>query len=527
MRAEALWRNASNQPAGRCPAAAGGPKQLVPSQKVSAAPPADDADLDAKLERILGSTGADNGSAGADNGSAGATGATQRYPLRGGTYPVQYAMELLNSHYFIGKSERQGAVIYRITDDGLATLTSDKEFRLDVAHIFVEIPAAVLTPGVHTSKAINKNMKLAQADQYWTKNNLRNEKTIVFNPDPNYTPSPGEFNLWRGFGVEQCKGWQKQRRLLRHILKVICRRDKAKFKYLIRWLAWAVQHPDEAASTVVVLKSRKEGTGKSTLGVVMQKLFGRHHSALVETSERLLSHFNAWQEPIAFFLGEEILWAGDRKTADQLKSRVTARTLQIEHKHGPVREIPNRLHIIMTSNHDHAIPAGVGARRFVVFEVSDEHARDETWFDPLYRDLENGGYEEFLWLLRNVKLGNWHPRAIIRTAETVEQQRMSADSITQWAQSCIDAGDVAGFPLPRAVASTQLQQLYTDFCQRHKLHPTSINGFGGACVEMFGPRVRLPKQMAGATTGNHRPWGYQVPDDNTWQMKVDCRLGIK
>ena len=44
---------------------------------------------------------------------------------------------------------------------------------------------------------------------------------------------------------------------------------------------------------------------------------------------------------------------------------------------------------------------------------------------------------------------------------------------------------------------------------------------------MFGPRVRLPKQMAGATTGNHRPWGYQVPDDNTWQMKVDCRLGIK
>ena len=98
VRAEALWRNASNQPAGRCPAAAGGPKQLVPSQKVSAAPPAVVLDLNAKLERILGSTGADNGSAGADNGSAGATGATQRYPLRGGTYPVQYAVETLNSH---------------------------------------------------------------------------------------------------------------------------------------------------------------------------------------------------------------------------------------------------------------------------------------------------------------------------------------------------------------------------------------------------------------------------------------------
>ena len=112
--------------------------------------------------------------------------------------------------------------------------------------------------------------------------------------------------------------------------------------------------------------------------------------------------------------------------------------------------------------------------------VRNMHAT-ETWFDPVYRDLEDGGANEFLYFLQNLRLGNWHPRAIIKTAETAEQQRMSADSISQWSQSCIDAGDVAGFPLPRAVASTQLQQLYTDFCQRHKLHPTSITIWRGMC----------------------------------------------
>ena len=51
---------------------------------------------------------------------------------------------------------------------------------------------------------------------------------------------------------------------------------KEKFKYLIRWLAWAVQNPDKHSGVVIVLKSREQGTGKSTLGVVMLKIFRLH-----------------------------------------------------------------------------------------------------------------------------------------------------------------------------------------------------------------------------------------------------------
>lgn len=58
---------------------------------------------------------------------------------------------------------------------------------------------------------------------------------MVFKPGG--TAEPHEFNLWLGFGVEARKGWQKQRLLLRHIREVICRRDKEKFKHLIRFLA--------------------------------------------------------------------------------------------------------------------------------------------------------------------------------------------------------------------------------------------------------------------------------------------------
>jgi len=55
-----------------------------------------------------------------------------------------------------------------------------------------------------------------------------------------------------------------------------------------------------------------------------------------------------------------------------------------------------------------------------------DEQRARIRFDPLYRDLEAGGYSEFLWFLQNLQLGDWHPREIIKTAEATEQQRMNS-----------------------------------------------------------------------------------------------------
>ena len=46
------------------------------------------------------------------------------------------ALELLNSHYLIGKSDQEVA-IFRIRDDGVLAFTPPEQFKLDVANIFV------------------------------------------------------------------------------------------------------------------------------------------------------------------------------------------------------------------------------------------------------------------------------------------------------------------------------------------------------------------------------------------------------
>jgi hypothetical protein len=59
-----------------------------------------------------------------------------RKPLKGGTYNPTEVLELLNSHYLIGKSDQEVA-IFRIKDDGLLAFTPSDQFKLDVANIFV------------------------------------------------------------------------------------------------------------------------------------------------------------------------------------------------------------------------------------------------------------------------------------------------------------------------------------------------------------------------------------------------------
>lgn len=429
--------------------------------------------------------------------------------VHGGHFTEEEALHVINAHYFIGKDDKQIG-IFRVNKDGSIAFTTPEQQKLDLGNISVGV-----------------GDRQIRGDQFWQGHPNRREARIVFKM--NEDMGPGEYNLWRGFAVKPRKGWQKQRRLLRHIREVICRRDKKKFRYLIQWLAYLVQHPEQLPGTVLVLKSRKEGTGKSTVGMVMLKIFGDHHSALIDDKERIVGRFNDWMEPMCFILAEEILWAGDRRSTDKLKSRITAQQMPMERKNGAIWQANNHLHVIMTTNHDHAVAAGVGDRRYIVYDVAEDHANDKAWFAPLYLNgkVRTEVAEEFLWFLQSIKLGDWHPRQAIKTAETIEQQRASGDSVSEWAQACIDADAVVGFPnaaappLGQSLSSDFLRDAYAGFCKQHSLRTIAGQTLGNACTQMFGAKIRLPAKGNGK-----RAWGYAIPAGPAWQTLLDVRLGI-
>jgi len=121
--------------------------------------------------------------------------------------------------------------------------------------------------------------------------------------------------------------------------------------------------------------------------------------------------------------------------------------------------------------------------------------------------------------------------ASISLGYALEQQRMSADSISQWARACIDADAIIGgsqssYPtshdLGVTVSTEELRAAYTGYCKQQNLHAVNLVSFGMACTEMFGPRRRLKAQP----NSKRRPHGYDVPTGKKGRGTLDKRLGI-
>jgi Family of unknown function (DUF5906)/Primase C terminal 2 (PriCT-2) len=437
--------------------------------------------------------------------------AGSRMPLKGGTYAPAAALALFNAHFFIAMVE--GAVpIAQIKDDGIISYLAPNDFNLLVDNITVQVADGKVMGGA----------------QFWRKHPQRHQRKVVFRPRG--TVASDEYNLWQGFAVTPTKGYGKQRRLLRHIWRIICRRDKAKFKYLMMWLAWCCQNPGERAETVIALMSRIQGAGKDTLSAVVRRFFGTH-GVLVNNTRDLLGQFNAGLQNTAWVSGEELLWSRNMVGNEALKSLITGDTITLEVKNGARWKEPNRLKIMMTTNSAHAVQAGVGDRRFYVLDVDDEMAQQRSWFDPMRKDLDEGGDGQFLWLLLNLQLKDFHPRHRPKTAELIDQQYRSADSVSQWASTCIEADGIATavpypttLPLSQTIETASLLSSYTDFCRRQGQRCVDERSFGKALATMFGKdaRARLPAQGS----GGRRPWGYAVPDAEAWRQALDQYLGI-
>ena len=236
-----------------------------------------------------------------------------------------------------------------------------------------------------------------------------------------------------------------------------------------------------------------------------------------------MGNFNSHLETTCFVLAEEVLWAGDHRVVDALKSLATAISIAIDEKYRQRRQVPSHLHMMFTTNHEWAISAGKDARRWFVLDVSDEKAQDKSWFDPLYDDLDNGGIAEFLHLLLNLRLGNWHPREVPKTEELVEQQILSADTIEEWLLACADVDSVLS--KPESYAAKELgtehptESLYDAYCEYVRRRPgvrvQSLVVFGKKLTQVIGQPRRLPANSSGT-----RKMGYHIPDASALRNAV-------
>jgi len=135
-----------------------------------------------------------------------------------------------------------------------------------------------------------------------------------------------------------------------HVREVCAAQDGAVYEYIMNWLAWAVQHPDQQAEVALVFIGER-GSGRGTLGRVMCRIFGQHALHL-SSPEHLTGRFNAHLRQCCFLFADEAYAPRDKSAEGTLKRLITEPTLTIEQKGRDPIEVPNLLHAMMASNNE-------------------------------------------------------------------------------------------------------------------------------------------------------------------------------
>jgi hypothetical protein len=280
---------------------------------------------------------------------------------------------------------------------------------------------------------------LGPVGKWWLEcRDRRQFNQVVFDPARG-REFDGNLNLWRGFGVEPVEGdWSLMRQ---HIEEVLAAGDPETAAYILRWSAWAVQNPEKRAEVVLGFRGG-QGTGKGTFARAMCDLFGQH-SLHLSSMDQMVGRFNVHFRDCALLFADEAIAPNDKSAVGRLKHLVTEPTLMIEPKGVDREAVPNRLKILMASNDAWMVPADADDRRFVVLDVSPCRCGDSTWFKALHAQMHDRGLAAMLHDLRNMDLGDWHPRKDRpETAAMVEQKIDSLRGMERAWFECLHSGEL-------------------------------------------------------------------------------------
>jgi hypothetical protein len=338
---------------------------------------------------------------------------------------------------------------------------------------------------------------------WWITHPMRRQyKRIVFAPERDV---PNAYNLWKGFACEALPG--DCTLFLAHLKENLCQGNQTYYKYLLGWMASAVQHPASPGHAAVVLRGRK-GTGKSFFGTQFGRLFGRHFLAISQSSH-LVGNFNAHLRDAVVVLADEALFAGDKKHESVLKTLITEEMIQIEAKGLDTEACPNFVHLIMASNEDWVVPATEGERRYFVLDVSPKRAQDTTYFSEIEKQMRNGGYEALLHMLMNYDLSDFQVRAVPATKGLADQQALGYDSKAQWWNERLLSGIIGGRTWPEVLPVRRMNEDYLEHAKQYNImrvaSPTALGIF---LKKVWGVKT-LPRKQFGVRGA--REWHYLLP----------------
>lgn len=343
---------------------------------------------------------------------------------------------------------------------------------------------------------------------------------LVFEPGPPYTPN--SFNLFSSWAVVTTEAGDCSL-FKAHLRENVCNGDATHFAWVWAWLADLFQHPAKKPGTSLVLRGR-QGTGKSIVGRVIGKLLGPYYRTVARAA-LITGQFNAHLECILLLQAEEAFWAGDKQAEGTLKDWITNDRQQLTRKGVDTVEVANHGRLLVTSNSDWVVPAGMEERRFAVLDVAEAHMQDHPYFAAMEDQIDAGGAGRLLYELLATDISDINLRQVPQTAALLEQKIASMPPDQKWLLDIIRNATLPGDREGEGASFTaQLHESYVAAAKSLGAPRRSSQTELGILLRKVLPGIKKERR---ASEGGALKWVYMLPPLPECRAALDARLGAQ
>jgi len=435
---------------------------------------------------------------------------------------VDKNLRKLNDRYAVVTMGGKQRVIYEQKD-----VTLDR-YKL-VMMTFEDFQKKYMNRLVKCGEDAKGNLRYMPLGKWWLSHRQRRQfEEVIFSPERDVEDC---YNMWRGYAFEGKPG-NGHEMFLDHIKNNVCGGKQDIYDYVIGWMASAVQRPGRPGETAIVLRG-DQGVGKGFSARVLGRLFGRHFLH-ISSAEHLTGNFNVHLRDCVVLFADEAFYAGDKRHASTLKRLVTERSIMVTPKGIDSEMKANCLHIIMASNDDWVVPAGMNERRFCVLDVGKDHIQDSAYFGEIADKLDDGGYESLLHYLLTYDLSGYEVRDLPKTKALREQKVHSLNPMEGWWYHKLEEGKllVQHEGWTQTVLCEELTQDYVDYSRTFNIlakRGTPI-AFGRFLKDKACPRMQKSQGTETVVIGErtvHRPYYYTFPPLDELREWWDEKFGGK
>ena len=301
----------------------------------------------------------------------------------------------------------------------------------------------------------------------------------MFDPNPKFD-DPNVFNFWTGF-VAPIQGDVTP--FLNHIDNLIEGTPEQK-AHIIKLIGFTVKYPHIRTDTTIILQG-KQGSGKTTLSETLRAMCPSH-TAVVDNLDELLTGFNHEYHHTKYFLHEESIFSGDKKTNELIKPLITGITRKSRIKNVTSVEIQNYSFHIFTSNNDNPVRIEDSDRRHNAFTCSNKLIGYKSYFKTYYDWLNNGGANALVHFFQNeVDYTNFEPTISIETDAKNLIKAQNLDPVESFIFNIL-AGAIDPIPEDKRYQAEKMEdqelniprrELFEHFQSFHNTAGRNIKGF--------------------------------------------------